>query len=206
MKKKHIQILLTMLIVMLVLLSAMAFSQDTAKAIQTEVSLHINTRYSKIDTCFDYYFSAGSKTVIKKFVIIDLSGSYEREHGVIYLSHSEKASCKYGQVGYMYDTGKEIKVFYASVYYTFLKILKAGYDFSIDQDANHSIYLGFKWRFVNAEIVFLEDLRRFKYLFDPTMWKGKKWEKISLKLKIEGFYVPGKFRWTNGLTLSYKIS
>ncbi len=188
---------------MLLLLASMTFAQDTIKTIQTDVRLHLNTRNAKIDTCFDYYIGIGSKIIVKKFVTIDLKGSYERSNGINYLAHSEKASCKYGQVGYDYDTEKDVKLFYASAYYTFWKMLKVGYDFSIEQVPNHSVYLGFKWKFISAEIVFLDDLRRFKYLFNPTL---KKWKNMTLQANIEGFFVPGKFKWANGITFCYKIN
>lgn len=194
---------LTSFILTLLLTNSFVLSQDTIKTIQTEVRLHLNTRNAKIDTCFDYYVGIGSKITIKKFVIIDLKGSYERSNGINYLAHSEKASCKYGQVGYKYDTEKDIKLFYTSAYYTFWKMLKVGYDFSVQQVPNHSVYLGFKWKFISGEIVFLEDLRRFKYLINPTL---KKWDRLSLKANIEGFYVPGKFKWNNGITFNLKIN
>lgn len=167
---------------------------------QSEITAHINTRNAKENTTFDYYFGTGFKTTIK-FVTINLKNSYERYNGVTYLAHSEKASCKYGQLGYDYDTEKNIDLFYASTYYSF-KLFKAGYDFSVDQNIKHSIYLNFKWKFIDAEIAFLDHVRRLKYLIDPII---KKWDKVSLKAKVEGFYVPGKFKWQNGLSINYKI-
>lgn len=190
------------IVFIMLLITISAYPQDTVKVIQSDVKLHINTRNAKIDTCFDYYFGTGLKVIIKESVTVDLKGSYERDNGIIYLAHQEKASCQYGQAGYIYDTEKDIKLFYASVYYPFLKIFKVGYDFSVDQDINHSIYLSVKWKFVSAQVVFLEDIRRIKYLVNPTI---KKWKRLSLKANIEGFYVPEKFKWTNGLTLNYKI-
>ena len=187
---------------MLVLVTVMASSQDTIKTIQSDIKLHLNTRNAKIDTVFDYYIGISSKIIIKKFVTIDLKGSYERDNGINYLSHYENISCKYGQTGYIYDTEKDIKLFYASIYYTF-KIFKAGYDYSYSEAGNHSIYLGIKWKFISAEIAFFNDVRRLKYLIEPVI---KKWDKLSLKASIEGFYVPDKWKWTNGLVLNYKIS
>lgn len=179
-----------------------AFAQDTIQSIQSDISFHVNTRNAKTDTCFDYYFSIGTKTIIKEFVTIDLKGNYERDNGIIYLAHTEKASCKYGQTGYIYDTEKDVKLFYVSVYYPFLKIFKAGYDYSYSDMSKHSVYINLKWKFVEAEVAFFEDMRRIKYLINPTI---KRWKQLSLKANIEGFYVPDKFKWQNGLTFDYKI-
>lgn len=203
MKKTNFIILFVLFALSLVLMASLSFSQDTIKVIQSDVKLHLNTRNAKIDTCFDYYFGLGTKVIIKEFVTIDLKGSYERDNGLNYLAHSEKASCKYGQVGYKYDTEKDIKLFYASIYYPFLKIFKAGYDYSYSEASKHSAYISIKWKFISAEVVFFNDIRRVKYLLNPTL---KKWDRLSLKANIEGFYVPGKFKWTNGLTLNYKIN
>ncbi len=190
MKRKNFIIVFVIFALMLVLISAWASSQDTIKTIQTDIRLHINTRNAKTDTIFDYYVSIGTRTIVKDFVTVDLKGVYERDNGTAYLSHYESASCKYGQTGYAYDTEKDVKLFYASIYYTLLKAFKAGYDFSIDQEINHSIYLGVRWEFVSAEIAFLNHVRRFKYLIDPTI---KKWDRLSLKASIE-------------LSLNYKMN
>jgi len=187
----------------LVLTTALAYSQDTSKTIETEIRLNVNTRNAKIDTAFDYYIGIGSKIVVKGVITIDLKGSYERDNGTIYSSHSEKVSYKYGQVGYIYDTEKDVKLFYTSIYYPFLKIFKVGYDFSIDQKINHSIYLGVKWQFIEIEITFLDEVRRIKYLINPVI---KKWNRLSLNANIEGFYIKSKFKWQNGVMLNYKIS
>lgn len=189
------------IVLIFVLIASLSFSQDTIKLIQSDVSLHLNIRNAKIDTCFDYYFGFGFKTTIKK-VTIDLKGSYERDNGINYLSHSERVSYKYGQTGYLYDTEKDIRLFYASVYYPFLKIFKAGYDYSYSETHKHSAYIRIKWKYISAEMVFLESVRRFKYLINPTI---KKWDKLSLKANIEGLYIPDKFKWQNGMSLFYKI-
>ena len=190
-----------LLVILLLLLINLSYSKETIKDIQIDIDFHVNIRNAKIDTVFDYYVSIGSKIIIKEFVTINLKGSYERDNGVFYLAHSEIASCKYGQTGYIYDTEKDVKLFYASIYHPFL-IFKTGYDFSYSETSKHSIYISVKWEFINAEIAFFENIRRIKYLLSPTI---KKWDKLSLKAKIEGLYIADKFKWQNGLMLNYKI-
>lgn len=202
MKKIYFIALFILSSLTLVLVAALASSQDTIKTIQSDIKLHLNTRNAKIDIVFDYYIGISSEIIIKEFITIDLKGSYERYNGINYLSYYENISCKYGQAGYIYDTEKDIRLFYTSIYYTF-KIFKAGYDYSYSGASNHSIYLGIKWKFISAEIAFFNDIRRLKYLINPTI---KKWDKLSLKANIEGFYVPDKFKWQNGLSLNYKIN
>lgn len=189
-------------LLLFLLLPLFAYPQDTIKNIQIDAKLHINIRNAKIDTVFDYYVSIGSKIIIREFITINLKGSYERDNGIIYLAHSEIASCKYGQSGYIYDTEKDVKLFYASIYYPFLKVFKTGYDFSCSQTSKHSIYFSVTWEFINAEIAFFENIRRIKYVLNPIL---KKWDKLSLKANIEGLYIADKFKWQNGLSLNYTI-
>lgn len=209
---KHYTSVLAIMIIILILLNYLtAFSQesnDTIKSVRATLQLHANTRNAKIDTIvFDHYLSAGTQLKIKEFVTINLKGSYERDNGLMYWGYMGDAVWKYGQAGYIFDTEKNVNLLYVTAYYPVIKIFKIGYDFSVNFNQSnicyHSIYAGVKWEWISAEIAFFDKLHRIKYSLIPTI---KRWDRLSLGIKVEGLYVSDKFKWSNGLTLNYKVN
>lgn len=191
---------LIFLAIILTALSLKVYSEkDTIRSI---VKFHINTRSAKIDTVsFDYYFSIKSETRVKG-ILIELTASYERDNGTNYFAHNEKLSFKYGQIGNIYSEEKNMKMFYTTIYYPIKDILKIGYDFSINKQYNHSVYMGLRYKFIDIEVAFFQKLHRIKYSIEPVI---KKWKKVKLGIQIKGLYLNNRFKWQNGLVLNYKI-
>ena len=191
------------LILLTIILAAFTLKAYPAKdTIRSVVKFHINTRSTKIDTVnFDYYFSIKSETRVKN-ILIELVASYERDNGINYFAHNEKLSFKYGQIGNIYSEEKNMKLLYATIYYPIKDILKVGYDFSINYQYNHSLYVGLKYKFIDIEIAFFQKLHRIKYSIEPII---KKWKKVKLTVQIKGLYLNNRFKWQNGLILNCKI-
>ena len=96
-----------------------------------------------------------------------------------------------------------MKLLYATIYYPIKEILKIGYDFSINDQYNHSLYIGVKYKFIDFEVAFFQKLHRIKYSIEPVI---KKWKKVKLALQIKGLYLNNRFKWQNGLALNYDLN
>ena len=192
------------LILLTIILASLSLKSYSKKdTIRSTIKFHINTRSTKIDTVsFDYYFSVKCETRIKS-VLIELTASYERDNGINYFAHNQKLSFKYGQIGNIYSQEKNMKLLYATIYYPIKEILKVGYDFSINDQYNHSLYMGLKYKFIDIEIAFFQKLHRIKYSIEPVI---KKWKKVKLTVQIKGLYLNNRFKWQNGLALNYDLN
>lgn len=185
-------------------------NQDTIKTKHFRWSHGVNFRDPlNEDNPIDWHISMSFLAEFDSLMGLEteIKGTYERDNGIKYYSHSERLGFRYGCISYIRDTEDSINLFSVSAFYPFLKYFRAGVDLSwMHHEEKYGAYIGFKAKFGSAEIVFWDELRRIKGEISHKFPIGKK-KIFFIGLKANALYLGGKkFDWNAGYTAEFQLN
>jgi hypothetical protein len=191
-------------IILIFFICSFIFAEDTLKTIHFKLGQTLNLRDPKEDkNKIDWHVGLSAFILFDSLMELEseLTGSYERDNGNLYYSHSEKLGFKYGYISHIIDTEDSISLFNISAYYPFWKYFKAGADISWDYlDWSYGAYIGFKIKnWLSFEIIFWDDIQRIKGEFTPSIKFGKnKNIAMGIKAKILNIGMTDRLDWNAG--------
>jgi len=165
---------------------------------KSQIKFEANTRSSKVDTVFDYFFGVGITDTVFCNYEVSIFGSYERDRGTVYHQYRGSISHKFGKVSHITDTEKDIHITSLNLFIS-KSIFRFGGDLSYTDEFIYGAYLGVKYKFISLETAFNEEFYKFQYTINPQVTIT---DNLKIGIIIKGIFIEYSLKWQNGATIT----